>query len=34
MLKRLFLPVALMLVMAGCTAKEYEWIVKIEEKPK
>lgn len=33
MLKRLFLPVALLLVMAGCTAKEYEWIVKIEEKP-
>lgn len=33
MLKRLLLPVALLLAFAGCTAKEYEWVVKIEDQP-
>ncbi len=32
MLKKLLLPLAL-LFMAGCTAKEYDWVIKIEDQP-
>ena len=31
MIKRLLLPVLLLLALSGCTAREYDWVVKIED---
>lgn len=33
MIKRLLLPVLLLMSLSGCTAKEYDWVVKIENQP-
>lgn len=33
MLKRLLRPLVLLLFMTGCTAKEYDWVIKIEDQP-
>ena len=33
MIKRLLLPVLLIISLSGCVAKEYDWVVKIENQP-
>ena len=33
MLRKVFFPLLLVIALTGCTAKEYEWVIKIDDRP-